>query len=45
MLREDKLNSIEILISNALIDSYISHDEFASINHVQREYYEIKKEI
>ena len=28
LLWKDKLNTIEVLISKALIDSYISHDEF-----------------
>ena len=36
------LNTIEVLISKALIDSYISHDEFVSVNNVLREYNEIK---
>ena len=27
----------------ALIVSYISHDEFVSVNNVLREYYEMKK--
>ena len=27
LLEKDKLNTIEVLISKALIDSYISHDE------------------
>ena len=45
MLRKDKLNTIESLFSKALIDSYISHDEFISVKNVLREYYEIKKEI
>ena len=27
---KDKSNTIEVLISKALINSYISHDEFAS---------------
>ena len=44
-LEKDKLNSIEVLISKALIDSYISHDEFILVNNVLREYYEMKKEI
>ena len=35
-------NTIEVLISKALIDSYISHDEFVSVNNVLREYNEIK---
>ena len=34
LLGKDKLNIIEILISKALIDSDISHDEFASVNNV-----------
>ena len=41
MLGKDKLR----LISKALINSYISHDEFVSVNNVLREYYEMKKEI
>ena len=45
MLGKDKLNTIEVLISKALIDSYISHDEFVSVNNVLREYYEMKEEI
>ena len=39
------LNTIEVLISKGLTDSYISHQEFVSINNVLREYYEIKEEI
>ena len=45
LLGKDKLNTIEFLISKPLIDSYISHDEFVSVNNVLREYNEIKKEI
>ena len=45
LLGKDKLNTIEILISKALIDSYISHDKFVSINNVLKEYYEIKEGI
>ena len=44
LIRKDKFKAIEILISKALIDSYISHDEFVSIN-VLREYKEMKREI
>ena len=36
---KDKLNTIEVLISEALINSYISHNEFASVSNVLREYY------
>ena len=31
-------------MSKALIDSYISHDEFVSVNNVLREYNEMKEE-
>ena len=34
---KSKLNSIEVLISKALIDSNISHDEFVLINKVLKE--------
>ena len=42
LLGKGKLNAIEVLISKALIDSYISHDEFVSVNNVLREYDEVK---
>ena len=45
MLGKDKLNTIEVLISKALIDSYISHEKFVSVNNELRGYYERKKEI
>ena len=45
LLRKDKLNNIEVLISKASINSYISHDEFSSVNNALRKYNEIKKEI
>ena len=35
-LRKTKLNTIEVLISKDLIDSYISHKEFVSANNVLR---------
>ena len=38
------LNSIEVLISKALIDSRISHDELVLINNVLKEYDEITEE-
>ena len=38
-----KLNTIEVIISNALIDSYVSHDKFVSINNVLKEDYQWKK--
>ena len=39
------LNTIEVLVSQALINSYINHDKFISMNHVLREYNEIKERI
>ena len=45
LLRKDKLTTIEVLISKALINSYIRHDEFVSVNNLLREYNEMKKEI
>ena len=45
LLEKRKLHTIEALISKSLIDSYISHDEFVSINNALREYNEIKEEI
>ena len=45
VLGKDKLNTIEVLISKALIDSYISHDKFVSVNNVLREYNKMKDEI
>ena len=45
MSAKSKLNTIEVLISKALLDSYFNHDEFVSINNVLREYNEMKEEI
>ena len=42
-LAKTKLNSIEVLISKALIDLYISHDEFVLVNNVLNEYDDMKK--
>ena len=44
-LGKAKLDTIKALISKALIDSYISHDKFVSINNVLREYYQMKEEV
>ena len=38
LLGKYKLNTIEVLISKALTDSYISHVEFVSVNNVLTEY-------
>ena len=45
LLAKSILNRIEVLISQALIDSNISHDEFDLINNVLKEYDEMKEEI
>ena len=33
VLGKDKLNTIEVLISMAFIDSCVNHDEFVSVNN------------
>ena len=45
LLAKSKMNNIEFLISNALIDSNISYDEFVLINNILKEFYGIKEEI
>ena len=45
LLAKSKLNGIEVLISNTLIDSVISHDEFVLTNNVLKDYDDMKKEI
>ena len=45
LLGKAKLNAIEVLISKNLIDSYIIHKKFISVNNVLREYNETKEEI
>ena len=42
LLGKDKLNAIKFLISKALLNSYIRHDEFVLVNNVLRENNEIK---
>ena len=44
-LGKAKLDIIEILISKALIDSYLSHEKFVSVNNVLKEYNERKEGI
>ena len=44
-LAKTKLNTIEVLISKALSEWYINHDEFLSVINVLREYIEMKEEI
>ena len=43
LLGKDKINVIKVLISKAVIGSYISHHEFVSVNNVLKEYDETKK--
>ena len=45
LLAKSKLNSIEVLISKALIDSIISDDEFVLINNFLQEYNKMKEKI
>ena len=45
LVGKGKLNTIEVLFSKALIDSYITYHEFVSVINVLREYYELKEEI
>ena len=44
-LAKSKLHRIEVLISKALINSDVSHDEIALINNVLKEFYDMKEEI
>ena len=45
LLAKSKINSIEVLISEALINSIISHDEFVLTNNILKEYNKMKDEI
>ena len=45
LLGKGNLNAIEVLFSKTLIDSYISHNKFVSVNNVLREYYKMREEI
>ena len=45
LLAKAKLDTIKVFISKSLVDSYINHDEFVSVNNVLREYNEMNKEI
>ena len=40
-----KLNTIAVLISRALINSYVSHDEFVIVNNFLKKYKEMKEKI
>ena len=43
LLVKPKLSNTELLISKALIDHVINHDEFVLINNVPKEYEEMKE--
>ena len=45
LLAETTLTSKDVLISNVLLDSYIIHDEFVSLNNVLGVYDNMKEEI
>ena len=45
LLAKFKLNSIEVFIYKALVDSSIGHDELILINNVLKELYDMKEEI
>ena len=45
MLAKSKLNSLEVFISKALIDSNVSHDEFVLINNVLKESDKMEEQI
>ena len=45
LLAKSKLNSIEVLISKALINSVTGNDEFSLTNNMHKKYNEMKKEI
>ena len=45
LLAKTKLYTVEVLISKALINSYIDHDQFISVNNVLRENNEIKENL
>ena len=45
LLGKNKLNITKVLILKVLVGSYISHDEFVSVNSVLGKYAEIEKEI
>ena len=45
LLGNPNLNTVEVLISNFLIDLYVSHDEFVSVNNALREYNAIKTSV
>ena len=45
LLAKSKLNSIDFLISNALIESVVTYDELVVINNALKEYNKMKEKI
>ena len=45
LLAKSQLHRIEVLISKAIVDSNISHDEFVLINNVLKEFNDMKEQI
>ena len=45
LLKKDRFISFKFLVSKALIDSNIRHEEFVSINNILRAFNETKEEI
>ena len=45
LLAKTMYNTIGILISETLIDPFIDHDEFISVNNMLKEYSGIKEEV
>ena len=43
LLAKTKINSVEVLISKALTNSYINHNEFVLVNNVLKEYNNMKR--
>ena len=45
LLAKTKLNTIGVLISKALTDSHINHEQFVSVNNVLKKYKKIEEEV
>ena len=45
LLGKNKLNTIKVFGTKALLNSYISHDKFVSVNNVLRVYDKMKEKV
>ena len=45
LLAKDKSNTIEVLLSITLLNSFINHDEFVSMNNMLRENDDMKEAV